>query len=111
MAARKLNTPGAETQEQATTDETTTQDLDAVLGTTPTTTQADEQVTAEQFDAVAQELAETKAKLQALEKAQAKTTKAAVAVAEPVTESKDAVSGTGRFREKLTDAGWIREEY
>lgn len=110
MAARKLNTPGAETQEQATTDETNTQDLDAVLGTTPTT-EANEQVTAEQFDAVAQELAETKAKLQALEKAQAKTTKAAVAVAEPVTESKDAVSGTGRFREKLTDAGWIREEY
>ena len=97
MAARKLNTPGAKEPEQ-TTQEQADQALEEILN------DASEGalVPDEQFDAVAQELAEAKKELAELKRKQQSIKAPAQSV-----ESKNELRNP---RMKLTDAGWTAAE-
>ena len=102
MAARKVNTPGA-TEKAPTTAEQADAALEHITGQTPETpVTSDALVPIEQFDAVAQKLAEAEAKIKALEaqsKAQVKTAATAQSIQSQATEVK-------RVQNVLTDRGW-----
>ena len=111
MAARKVNTPGAKTPEptvETTAQQTTAQQADAALesitGADPSTNENAPEVAVvpvEQFDAVAQKLAEAEAKIKALEaqsKAQVKTAATA--------QSIQSQAEVKRVQNVLTDRGW-----
>nr|WP_314137348.1 hypothetical protein [Acinetobacter lwoffii] len=107
MAARKVNTPGAteKAPEPVTTAEQADAALEHITGQTseaPQDQSTDALVPAEQFDAVAQKLAEAEAKIKALEaqsKAQVKTAATAQSIQSQATEVK-------RTQNVLTDRGW-----
>ena len=111
MAARKVNTPGAKTPEptvETTAQQTTAQQADAALesitGADPSTNENAPEVAVvpvEQFDAVAQKLAEAEEKIKALEaqsKAQSKTAAPA--------QSIQSQAEVKRVQNVLTDRGW-----
>lgn len=106
MAARKVNTPGAteKAPEPVSTAEQADAALEHITGQTseaPQDQSTDALVPAEQFDAVAQKLAEAEAKIKALEaqsKAQVKT-----AAPEQPTQSQAEVK---RIQNVLTERGW-----
>lgn len=106
MAARKVNTPGA--PEKAPEPVSTAEQADAALEhITGQDAESQDQSTdalvpAEQFDAVAQKLAEAEAKIKALEaqsKAQVKTAATAQSIQSQATEVK-------RTQNVLTEHGW-----
>lgn len=112
MAGRQTKTPGVETPEptvETTAQQTTAQQADAALesitGADPSTNENAPEVAVvpvEQFDAVAQKLAEAEAKIKALEaqsKAQVKTAATAQSIQSQATEVK-------RTQNVLTEHGW-----
>lgn len=111
MAARKVSTPGAKTPEPAvetTAQPTTAEQADAALEhITGQDAESQDQSTdalvpAEQFDAVAQKLAEAEEKIKALEaqsKAQGKT-------AAPTQQLQSQAAEVKRLQNVLTDRGW-----
>ena len=114
MAARKVNTPGAtpkpeEVKATETTQPTTAEQAEAALesitGADPSTNENAPEVAlvpVEQFDAVAQKLAEAEAKIKALE-AQSKATVKTDAPAQPFQSQAAEVE---RTQNALTDQGW-----
>ena len=88
MAARKVNTPGATEQVKEVQE--------------PVTNSEDALVSVEQFDAVAQELAEAKKELAELKRKQQ-------SIKAP-TQSVESKSELRNPRMKLTDAGWTAAE-
>ena len=104
MATRKVSTPGA-TEKAPTTAEQAEAALESITGAEPSTNENAPEVTlvpVEQFDAVAQKLAETKKKIKALEaqsKAMVKTDASAQSFQSQVGEVK-------RTQNVLTDRGW-----
>lgn len=104
MAARKVNTPGA--PEKAPEPVSTAEQADAALEhitgqTSEAPVTSDALVLVEQFDAVAQKLAEAEAKIKALEaqsKAQVKTAATA--------QSIQSQAEVKRVQNVLTDRGW-----
>lgn len=106
MAARKVNTPGApeKAPEPVSTAEQADAALENITGQTseaPQDQSTDALVPAEQFDAVAQKLAEAEAKIKALEaqsKAQVKTAATA--------QSIQSQAEVKRVQNVLTDRGW-----
>ena len=110
MAARKVNTPGAtpKPEEKEVTQPTTAQQADAALesitGADPSTNENAPEVAlvpVEQFDAVAQKLAEAEAKIKALE-AQSKAQVKTAAPAQPAQSQAE----VKRVQNVLTDRGW-----
>lgn len=115
MAARKVNTPGAakqpaevKTEVVETTQPTTAEQADAALesitGADPSTNENAPEVAlvpVEQFDAVAQKLAEAEEKIKALE-AQSKAQSKTAAPAQPI-QSQTEVK---RIQNVLTEHGW-----
>ena len=115
MAARKVNTPGAAKQPEVTTTEvaettqpTTAQQADAALesitGADPSTNENAPEVAlvpVEQFDAVAQKLAEAEAKIKELEAKSKASTKSA-APAQPIQSQAE----VKRIQNVLTEHGW-----
>ncbi|MFV5490196.1 hypothetical protein [Acinetobacter sp. ASP199] len=110
MAARKVNTPGAtpKPEEKEVTQPTTAEQADAALesitGADPSTNENAPEVAlvpVEQFDAVAQKLAEAEAKIKELEAKSKASTKSA-APAQPI-QSQTEVK---RIQNVLTDRGW-----
>lgn len=110
MAARKVNTPGAtpKPEEKEVTQPTTAQQDDAALesitGADPSTNENAPEVAlvpVEQFDAVAQKLAEAEAKIKELEAKSKASTKSA-APAQPI-QSQTEVK---RIQNVLTEHGW-----
>lgn len=104
MAARKVSTPGAKTPEPVSTAEQTDAALEHITGQTPEAPQdqsTDALVPAEQFDAVAQKLAEAEAKIKALEA----QSKAQVKTAAP-TQPFQSQAEVKRLQNVLTDRGW-----
>lgn len=110
MAARKVSTPGAKTPEPAvetTAQPTTAEQADAALEHITGQDESQDQSTdalvpAEQFDAVAQKLAEAEEKIKALEaqsKAQGKT-------AAPTQQLQSQAAEVKRVQNVLTDRGW-----
>ena len=106
MAARKVNTPGA--PEKAPEPVSTAEQADAALEhITGQDAESQDQSTdalvpAEQFDAVAQKLAEAEEKIKALEaqsKAQSKT-------AAPAQQLQSQAAEVKRVQNVLTDRGW-----
>lgn len=123
MAGRQTKTPGVETPKETTTAAQADAALEEILGTPGVKdaepTQNDSEVAAdvlvpvEQFDAVAQQLADAQAKLAAYEKqskAVSKTAAAAPAAQNAVGTNASAGS-VRRTREVLTEFGWSKEEY
>ena len=114
MATRKVNTPGAtpkpeEVKATEATQPTTAEQADAALesitGTDPSANENAPEVAlvpVEQFDAVAQKLAEAEAKIKALE-AQSKATVKTDAPAQPIQSQAAEVK---RTQNVLTDQGW-----
>lgn len=114
MATRKVNTPGAtpkpeEVKATEATQPTTAEQADAALesitGADPSTNENAPEVAlvpVEQFDAVAQKLAEAEAKIKALE-AQSKATVKTDAPAQPFQSQAAEVK---RTQNALTDQGW-----
>ena len=110
MAARKVNTPGAtpKPEEKEVTQPTTAQQADAALesitGADPSTNENAPEVAlvpVEQFDAVAQKLAEAEAKIKELE-AKSKASIKSAAPAQPI-QSQTEVK---RIQNVLTERGW-----
>ena len=110
MAARKVNTPGAtpKPEEKEVTQPTTAEQADAALesitGADPSTNENAPEVAlvpVEQFDAVAQKLAEAEAKIKELEAKSKALTKSA---APQALESKPAE--VKRIQNVLTEHGW-----
>ncbi|MRA02522.1 hypothetical protein F4T82_01825 [Acinetobacter lwoffii] len=104
MAARKVNTPGA--TEKAPEPVSTAEQADAALEhitgqTSETPVTSDALVPVEQFDAVAQKLAEAEAKIKALE-AQSKATVKTDAPAQSIQSQAE----VKRVQNVLTDRGW-----
>lgn len=106
MAARKVSTPGA--TEKAPEPVSTAEQADAALehitgqGAESKDLSTDALVPAEQFDAVAQKLAEAEEKIKALEaqsKAQTKT-------AAPAQQLQSQTAEVKRLQNVLTDRGW-----
>lgn len=102
MAARKVNTPGAP-EKAPTTAEQADAALEHITGQDAESQDqsTDALVPAEQFDAVAQKLAEAEAKIKALEaqsKAQVKTAATA--------QSIQSQAEVKRVQNVLTDRGW-----
>ena len=114
MATRKVSTPGAtpkpeEVKATEATQPTTAEQADAALesitGADPSTNENAPEVAlvpVEQFDAVAQKLAEAEAKIKALE-AQSKATVKTDAPAQPFQSQAAEVK---RTQNVLTDQGW-----
>ena len=114
MATRKVSTPGAtpkpeEVKATEATQPTTAEQTDAALehitGADPSTNENAPEVAlvpVEQFDAVAQKLAEAEAKIKALE-AQSKATVKTNAPAQPIQSQAAEVK---RTQNVLTDQGW-----
>ena len=114
MATRKVSTPGAtpkpeEVKATEATQPTTAEQADAALeritGADPSTNENAPEVAlvpVEQFDAVAQKLAEAEAKIKALE-AQSKATVKTDAPAQPFQSQ---VAEVKRTQDVLTDQGW-----
>ena len=114
MATRKVNTPGAtpkpeEVKATEATQPTTAEQADAALesitGADPSTNENAPEVAlvpVEQFDAVAQKLAEAEAKIKALE-AQSKATVKTDAPAQPFQSQAAEVK---RTQNVLTERGW-----
>ena len=114
MATRKVSTPGAtpkpeEVKATEATQPTTAEQADAALesitGADPSTNENAPEVAlvpVEQFDAVAQKLAEAEAKIKALE-AQSKATVKTDAPAQPIQSQAAEVK---RTQNVLTDQGW-----
>ena len=114
MATRKVSTPGAtpkpeEVKATEATQPTTAEQADAALesitGADPSTNENAPEVAlvpVEQFDAVAQKLAEAEAKIKALE-AQSKATVKTDAPAQPFQSQAAEVK---RTQNALTDQGW-----
>ena len=111
MAARKVNTPGAtpKPEEKEVTQPTTAEQAEAALesitGADPSTNENAPEVAlvpVEQFDAVAQKLAEAEAKIKALE-AQSKATVKTDAPAQPIQSQAAEVK---RTQNVLTERGW-----
>lgn len=114
MATRKVSTPGAtpkpeEVKATEATQPTTAEQADAALesttGADPSTNENAPEVAlvpVEQFDAVAQKLAEAEAKIKALE-AQSKATVKTDAPAQPFQSQTAEVK---RTQNVLTDRGW-----
>ena len=120
MAARKVNTPGAtpkpeEVKATETTQPTTAEQaeqaeqaeaaLESITGADPSTNENAPEVAlvpVEQFDAVAQKLAEAEAKIKALE-AQSKATVKTDAPAQPIQSQAAEVK---RTQNVLTERGW-----
>lgn len=114
MATRKVNTPGAtpkpeEVKATEATQPTTAEQAEAVLesitGANPSTNENAPEVAlvpVEQFDAVAQKLAEAEEKIKALE-AQSKATVKTDAPAQPFQSQAAEVK---RTQNALTDQGW-----
>ena len=114
MATRKVNTPGAtpkpeEVKATEATQPTTAEQADAALesitGADPSTNENAPEVAlvpVEQFDAVAQKLAEAEAKIKALE-AQSKATVKTDAPAQPIQSQAAEVK---RTQNVLTEHGW-----
>ena len=111
MAARKVNTPGAtpKPEEEEVTQPTTAEQAEAALesitGADPSTNENAPEVAlvpVEQFDAVAQKLAEAEAKIKALE-AQSKATVKTDAPAQPIQSQAAEVK---RTQNVLTERGW-----
>ena len=102
MAARKVNTPGA-TEKAPTTAEQADAALEHITGQDELQDQStDALVPVEQFDAVAQKLAEAEAKIKALE-AQSKATVKTDAPAQPFQSQAAEVK---RTQNVLTEHGW-----
>ena len=110
MAARKVNTPGAtpKPEEKEVTQPTTAEQAEAALesitGADPSTNENAPEVAlvpVEQFDAVAQKLAEAEAKIKELEAKSKASTKSA---APQALESKPAE--VKRTQNALTERGW-----
>ncbi len=104
MATRKVNTPGAteKAPEPVSTAEQAEAALEHITGQDESQDQStDALVPVEQFDAVAQKLAEAEAKIKALE-AQSKATVKTAAPAQP-TQSQAEVK---RTQNVLTEHGW-----
>lgn len=104
MATRKVSTPGA-TEKAPTTAEQADAALEHITGQTPEAPQdqsTDALVPAEQFDAVAQKLAEAEAKIKALE-AQSKAQVKATAPTQPFQSQAAEVK---RTQNVLTEHGW-----
>lgn len=104
MATRKVSTPGA-TEKAPTTAEQAEAALESITGADPSTNENAPEVAlvpVEQFDAVAQKLAEAEAKIKALE-AQSKATVKTDAPAQAL-ESKPAE--VKRTQNVLTERGW-----
>lgn len=105
MAARKVNTPGA--PEKAPEPVSTAEQADAALEhITGQDAESQDQSTdalvpAEQFDAVAQKLAEAEAKIKALE-AQSKAQVKTAATVQPIQSQAE----VKRIQNVLTDRGW-----
>lgn len=105
MAARKVNTPGA--PEKAPEPVSTAEQADAALEhITGQDAESQDQSTdvlvpAEQFDAVAQKLAEAEAKIKALE-AQSKAQVKTAAPTQPIQSQAE----VKRIQNVLTDRGW-----
>ena len=120
MAARKVNTPGAtpkpeEVKATETTQPTTAEQaeqaeqaeaaLESITGADPSTNENAPEVAlvpVEQFDAVAQKLAEAEAKIKALE-AQSKAT---VKTDAPAQQIQSQAAEVKRTQNVLTDQGW-----
>lgn len=108
MAARKVNTPGApeKAPEPVTTAEQAEAALEHITGNDPAPEAPQDQSTdalvpVEQFDAVAQKLAEAEAKIKALE-AQSKAQVKTAAPAQPAQSQAE----VKRVQNVLTDRGW-----
>lgn len=106
MAARKVNTPGApeKVPEPASTAEQADAALEHITGQDAESQgkSTDALIPAEQFDAVAQKLAEAEAKIKALEaqsKAQSKT-------AAPAQQLQSQTAEVKRLQNVLTEHGW-----
>ena len=114
MATRKVSTPGATLKPeevkateatQPTTAEQAEAALESITGADPSTNENAPEVAlvpVEQFDAVAQKLAEAEEKIKALE-AQSKATVKTDAPAQPFQSQ---VAEVKRTRNALTDRGW-----
>ena len=98
---RATRTPGAKEPEQ-TTQEQADQALEEILSDTS----AGALVPAEQFDAVAQKLAEAEAKIKALEAQSKATTKNAA----PTQPSQSQAAEVKRTKKVLTEHGWTSVE-
>ena len=122
MAGRQTKTPGVETPKETTTAAQADAALEEILGTPDVkdadSTQNESEVAAdalvpvEQFDAVAQQLADAQAKLAAYEKQTKAVSKTAAAA--PAAQNTQVTAGAGsvrRTREVLTEFGWSKEEY
>ena len=104
MATRKVSTPGA-TEKAPTTAEQAEAALESITGADPSTNENAPEVAlvpVEQFDAVAQKLAEAEAKIKALE-AQSKATVKTDAPAQPIQSQAAEVK---RTQNVLTERGW-----
>lgn len=103
MTTRKVSTPGA-TEKAPTTAEQAEAALESITGADPSTNESAPEVTlvpVEQFDAVAQKLAEAEAKIKALE-AQSKATVKTAAPTQPAQSQAE----VKRVQNVLTDHGW-----
>lgn len=94
---RATRTPGAKEPEP-----TTQEQADQALGEIPSDTSAGAVVPDEQFDAVAQKLAEAEAKIKALEA----QSKAAAKTAAPTQPSQSQATEVKRTQNVLTEHGW-----
>ena len=104
MATRKTQVPGAAKQPEVTTTEQAEAALESITGADPSTNENAPEVAlvpVEQFDAVAQKLAEAEAKIKALE-AQSKVQVKTAAPTQPIQSQAE----VKRVQNVLTDRGW-----